>query len=222
MIAIPDVLTPEELSTIREFLSTATFADGKLTAGAAIQDRKQNEQVSREQGGPLPIDSFIGAGLRRSVLFQEWARPLRIVAPIFNRYTAGMHYGNHVDEPVIRVNPPMRADISITVFLSNPDEYTGGELVVESAGGPRAVKLTAGHAFAYLNNALHRVNAVTAGERFAAALWVQSQIPDDRLRAIIFDLSAVREAIAPKVKGSAELDLLTKAHQNLVRLGSSV
>lgn len=222
MIALDGVLNPPELATVRQFLQEAEFIDGKATAGPAIRDRKQNQQVNRAPTAVLPVDQLIAQALFRHPVFQPWAMPLRMSAPLFNRYTPGMFYDNHVDRPIAGLNPPLRADISITLFLSDPASYDGGELIVESAGGPKGVKLPAGSAFAYLSNALHRVNKITRGERFAAVTWVQSMVPDDRLRAIIFDLTALEQSLGQKMNHSPEFDLLCKARQNLTRLAVSL
>jgi PKHD-type hydroxylase len=222
MIVLGNVLSAEELAAVREFLAQAEFVDGKATAGESLRNRKENEQLKRTPGAALPVDQIVAHALMRHPIMRAWGMPLRMSAPIFNRYGPGMHYGNHVDSPVAGQNPPLRADLSVTLFLSDPADYDGGELVVESPGGPKAAKLPAGSAFAYLSNALHRVNAVTRGERFAAVSWVQSMVPDDRLRAILFDLAALEQSLAQKMAETPELDLLSKAHQNLMRLAMRV
>lgn len=222
MIVLENVLNATDLAAVRDFLGQADFVDGKATAGAAIRDRKENEQMKRAPGAAVPVDQIIAQGLIRHPVMQAWAMPLRMSAPLFNRYGQGMFYGNHVDNPVAGINPPLRADLAVTLFLSDPADYDGGELVVESPAGPKAVKLPAGCAFVYLANALHRVNEITRGERFAAVTWVQSMVPDDRLRAILFDLSAVEQSLAQTINHSPEFDLLCKARQNLARLSLSL
>ena len=222
MIALESVLNPQELATVRQFVQQAEFIDGKATAGAAIRDRKQNQQLKRRPDEPVPVDQLIARAIFRHPVFQPWALPLRMSAPLFNRYTEGMFYGNHVDNPIAGMNPPLRADISLTIFLTDLASYDGGELVVESAAGPKAVKLAAGSAFAYLANALHRVNKITRGERFAVVNWVQSMVPDDRLSAILFDLAALEQSLAQTMNHTPEFDLLCKARQNLTRLATSL
>jgi len=222
MIVLENVLNAKDLTIVRDFLRLAEFVDGKATAGAAIRDRKENEQMKRAPGEAVPVDQIIAQGLIRHPLMQAWAMPLRMSAPLFNRYGQGMSYGNHVDNPVAGINPPLRADLAVTLFLTDPADYDGGELVVESPSGPKAVKLPAGCAFVYLANALHRVNEVTRGERSAAVAWIQSMVPDDRLRAILFDLSAVEQSLAQTINHSPEFDLLCKVRQNLMRLSVSL
>lgn len=222
MIVLENVLTRPEIETVREFLGTAEFVDGKATAGPVLRDRKENQQLKREVGEAVPIDQLVSRAIFRHPVLKAWALPLRMSAPAFNRYGVGMFYDNHVDSPVGGSNPPLRSDISLTLFLSDPASYDGGELVVESPAGPKAVKLGAGHAFAYLSNALHRVNKITRGERFAAVTWIQSMVPDDRLRAMLFDLTAVEQSLTETMKDSPELELLTKVHQNLVRFSVRV
>ena len=142
---------------IRGFLKQAEFVDGKMTADVAIRSRKENEQLKRSPEAEVPMDRIIAQAFVRHELFQAWALPMRMVPPLFNRYGEGMFYDDHVDN-VICAEPPMRADISLTLFLSDSADYDGGELVIESPTGPVAVKLPAGSAFAYLSNAVHRVN----------------------------------------------------------------
>ena len=220
MIVLENVLAAQELLAVREFLKQAEFVDGKATADATLRDRKENEQLKRSPGAALPVDQIIAQALIRHPVFQAWAVPMRMSAPLFNRYGEGMFYGNHVDNPVVGNNPPLRADISLTLFLSDPADYDGGELVVESPAGATAVKLAAGSAFAYLSNALHRVNRITRGERFAAVSWFQSMIPDDRLRAILFDLASVEQSLAQTLHETPAFNLLSKASQNLLRLAA--
>ena len=216
MIVLENVLTTEELATVREFLREAQFVDGKMTADASIRNRKENQQIKRSETA-LPVDRLIAQAFIRHALFQAWALPMRMVPPLFNRYGEGMFYGDHVDN-VICADPPLRADISLTLFLSDPADYDGGELVVEGPSAPVAVKLPAGSAFAYLSNTVHRVQKITRGERFAAVNWVQSLVPDDRLRAILFDLTRVEHALAQTINETPVYNLLAKARQNLERL----
>ena len=220
MMVLENVLSAQELAAVRGFLSQAEFVDGKATADDVIRDRKQNQQLKRPPGAALPVDQIIAQALIRHELFQMWAMPTRMSAPLFNRYGVGMFYGNHVDSPIVGMNPPLRADISLTLFLSDPADYDGGELVVECAGGSRAVKLPAGSAFAYLSDALHGVNRITRGERLAAVNWVQSMVPDDRVRAILFDLACVEHSLAATMNETPAYNLLTKARQNLERLSA--
>jgi PKHD-type hydroxylase len=220
MIVLENVLTAQELATVREFVKQADFVDGKTTADASIRDRKMNEQLRREAAGTLPVDQIVAQAFVRHSVFQAWGMPMRMSIPLFNRYGEGMFYRPHVDSPVGNTNPPMRADISITLFLSDPADYDGGELVVESASGPTPVKLPAGFGFAYLTNALHSVNKITRGERYAVVIWIQSTVPDDRLRAILFDLAFVEQSLAQTMNETPTYSLLTKARQNLVRLAA--
>ncbi len=222
MIVLENVLNAQELAAIIGFLKTANFVDGKATAVEAVRDRKENQQIQRGTAEAAPMDRVVVQALSRHPVLQAWAQPLRMSAPTFNRYGPGMFYGNHVDFAVTGVNQPMRADVSLTLFLANPAEYDGGELVVESPAGPTPVKLPAGSAFAYLSNVFHRVNPVTRGERLAAVAWVQSMVPDDRLRAILFDLAAIQQSLAQTMNHTPEFDLLCKVQQNLTRLAIRV
>ena len=218
MIVLENILTAQELAAVREFVKQAEFEDGKATADVSIRDRKANQQLKRS--GALPVDPIIQQAYIRHAVFQAWAMPMRMSIPLFNRYGEGMFHRQHVDSPVGNTNPPMRCDISVTLFLSDPADYDGGEPVVESPGGPSAVKLAAGSAFAYLTNALHSVNKITRGERFAVVNWIQSMVPDDRLRAILFDLTCVEHSLAQTMNETLTYSLLTKARQNLERLAA--
>jgi PKHD-type hydroxylase len=220
MIVLQNVLLPEELAAVREFLKHAEFVDGKATADASIKNRKENQQLKRS--GALPVDQIIQQAYIRHATLQAWAIPMRMSIPLFNRYGEGMFYRQHVDAPVGNTNPPMRCDISVTLFISDPADYDGGELVVESPAGSSAVKLAAGNAFAYLTNALHAVNKITRGERFAVVSWIQSAVPDDRLRAILFDLAIVEQSLAQNMNETPTYSLFTKARQNLERLAARV
>ena len=218
MIVLENVLTSQELASVREFLSQAPFEDGKATADASIRERKANQQLKRN--GAVSVDPIIQRAFIRHSLFQAWAMPMRMSIPLFNRYGEGMFYRQHVDSPFGSTNPPMRCDISVTLFLSEPAEYDGGELVIETHTGPTAVKLAAGSAFAYLTTALHAVNKITRGERLAAVNWVQSTVPDDRFRDILFDLTIVEHSVASVMKETVAYSHITKARQNLERLAA--
>ncbi len=217
MIVIPDVLTAEELAYVRDELRTAAFEDGKLTAQGSAQMVKKNLQIQRDQSSATELDAVLMQALTRHPLLVAWAAPRTISMPLINRYSQGMHYGFHVDAAVTALNSKMRRDLSVTLFLSGPETYVGGELEVESPAGLKRVKLPAGSAFIYATHALHQVREVTGGVREAAVFWLQSLIPDDAMRQTLFDLQAAMAALIDKGVEGPEMLVLNKVHQNLTR-----
>jgi PKHD-type hydroxylase len=222
MHTIPQVLSPEELAIIQDALTDAEFEDGKLTAGSAIRSIKHNLQLKRDVPDRAALDELIVAALLRHPLFQSLAIPKRVSAPLFGRYEPGMHYGPHVDAPISTGNSPIRTDLSITLFLNPPEAYDGGELTIESPGGPRRIKLPAGDAILYPATSLHQVEPVTRGRRLVAVTWAQSYVRDPDYRAILHDLNAVAASLTESHPNSIELTLIAKAHANLLRKTAEV
>lgn len=217
MIVLPDVLTSEELAYIRETLEDAAFEDGRLTAHGSARNVKNNLQIQRDQDTATELDAVLMQALTRHPLLTAWAVPRTISLPLINRYSKGMHYGFHVDAAVTAMNSQMRRDLSVTLFLSDPETYVGGELEVESPGGLKRVKLPAGSAFIYATHAIHQVREVTSGVRQAAVFWLQSLIPDDAMRQTLFDLQAAMAELVGKGVEGPEMLVLNKVHQNLTR-----
>jgi PKHD-type hydroxylase len=211
------VLEREELGQIAAGVAGGTFVSGKLTAKGRAQAVKHNLQIDRAGPEPNDLDRIVLAALRRNELFQSFAFPKRMVPPIFSRYEPGMEYGSHVDNALMGAGlDTVRSDLAMTIFLSDPASYDGGELVLEMAVGQQEIKLEAGEAVVYSATTVHRVAAVTRGVRLAAVTWVQSAVPDERLRSILFDLStACRQADADN--DAHRVLLLTKCYQNLLR-----
>lgn len=216
LLCIADVLTPEELETIVAKLTAAPFVDGKLTAGWHARLVKHNIQLDSNTAVALELKQLVLNALQRSVLFQMAVRPKVIRAPLFSRYEVGMSYGSHVDNAVMG-DPPMRSDVSMTLFLNSSDAYDGGELVIETTQGEEAIKLEAGSMVVYPSATLHRVEPVTRGVRFVAVTWIQSLVRDAHSREILFDLDTARQAIFEKYGKTPEFDLLSKSHANLLR-----
>ena len=198
-------------------LAGGKFIDGKLTAGGPAREVKNNLQVERLGPELTDIDQIILAALGRSQALQSFAFAKRILLPLFNRYENGMEYGAHVDAAVMgKGADQIRTDLSMTVFLSDPASYDGGELALQTPLGEEEIKLEAGEAVVYPSTTVHRVTPVTRGVRLAAVTWIQSSVPDERLRAILFDLgNAMRKA---DESGDQELrTLLHKSYNNLLR-----
>jgi len=225
VIVLPAVLATEELRLLREFLGQAEFEDGRLTATGVAAARKHNLQLARGQDaeGAGALDQLVLAGLQRSPLFAAYAWPKRITAPLYVRYEPGMHYGAHVDGSLMGLEPRLRTDLSLTLFLNEPGDYDGGELVIDLGGGAtQQVKLPAGSAFAYPTTAIHLVRPVTRGQRLVAVVWAQSYARDPRIREALFDLRALQESVVAKAPVSVEAQLLQKTVSNLERLFAEV
>jgi len=213
-IVIADVLAPESLGEIRETLAAMRFEDGARTAGWSARLVKDNEQAG--EGATLRLlRERVGAAIRGHELFALAVRPKVLTPLLFSRYGPGQAYGAHVDNPLI---DGLRTDVSFTLFLSEPEAYGGGELVIESAAGEDALKLPAGHMVVYPSTALHRVAPVTRGERLVAVGWAQSLIRDAGRRELLFDLESARRGLFEQVGKTREFDLLSKCAANLTRL----
>ena len=217
------VLEKGEVARLVEALGRGTFVDGKLTAHGAAREVKDNLQLERAASPePTSLDAVVLDALRRNTTFQALAFPKRVLLPLFNRYEPGMQYGPHLDAVIMGAAPPMRADLSITVFLSRPESYEGGELVIESPFGEEAVKLDAGEAAIYHATALHWVTPVTRGVRLAAVTWVQSAIRDESAREALFDLAAAMSTLEAAGADAAALVRLRKSYNSLVRLAADL
>lgn len=212
LFQIPDVLSVEELSQLREELSQAAFIDGKTTAGWYAKQVKNNQQLKREAAKSL--ESVVKVALTRHPLFQVAVRPKQIHSLRFSRYGIGMSYGIHADNAMMGSH---RADVSFTLFLSEPSDYKGGELIIEGADDEQRYKLPAGHAIVYPSSALHQVNEVTQGQRLVVVGWVQSLVRDPAQRELLFDIDTVRRSLFAQHGKTNEFDLLSKSVSNLLR-----
>ena len=221
LLRIPAILDSTQLAELRARLRTATWADGKLTAGHQSARRKSNEQLPEEGHDARELGDMVAAALGRHPLFFSAALPQRVFPPLFNRYHGGQAFGEHVDG-AIRVHRPtgqrIRADLSATLFLSAPDDYDGGELVIEHAYGSEAVKLPAGDMVLYPATSLHRVKPVTRGERLASFLWIQSMVRDDGQRSLMFDLDMAIMRLSREHAEHPSLVPLTGVYHNLLRM----
>lgn len=216
LLCVAHVLTPAELAQLRTQLEGAEFVDGKLTAGWHARQVKHNTQLSAQDPVAQTAKTIVLAALQRNPLFQMAVRPKLIRSPLFSRYESGMSYGTHVDNAIMQ-EPLMRSDLSLTLFLSDPATYTGGELVIETPQGEEAIKLEAGALVVYPSSTLHRVEPVTQGIRLVAVSWIQSLIRDPQEREILFDLDTARQTLFQQQGKTPEFDLISKAHANLLR-----
>lgn len=212
---IPDLLTPEEFAQISQALAQAEFIDGKLTAGWHAKQVKHNEQLRRDVAQDLR--AIVEAALLRHPLFQSGARPRQVHSLLFSRYQTGMSYGRHTDNAFMGGSAQLRADLSFTLFLNDPGDYGGGELITEGADDEQRYKLPANTVFVYPSSTLHRVAEVTSGQRLVAVGWVQSRVRDAAEREILFDLDAARRSLFAQSGKSNEFDLISKSLANLLR-----
>ena len=217
IFSIDNLLTPEELQGLTSRLSDSEFIDGKRTAGWHARLVKNNTQLDRETEIYKALVDEVREAFQRNFLFQIAVQPKAIHSLLFSRYEAGMSYGSHTDNAVMGT-PAHRSDVSMTLFLSPPESYEGGELVIEEMGGDRAFKLPAGSAIVYPSSTMHRVETVTSGVRLAAVGWAQSLVRDPAQREILFELDTVRRAVFERQGKTVEFDLLTKSHTNLLRM----
>ncbi|ANV88380.1 Fe2+-dependent dioxygenase [Picosynechococcus sp. PCC 7117] len=214
---IPQVLTPEALEKITTTLTEAEFVDGKLTAGWYAKLVKENQQLAKATPTAQALEEQVRQALQNNALFQTAIRPKTVHTLLFSRYGPGMAYGRHTDNALMN---GMRSDVSFTLFLNEPSDYEGGELVIEGADSEQSYKLPAGTAIAYPSTSLHRVNVVTKGTRLVAVGWVQSWIRDAQKREILFDLDVSRRSLFAQSGKTTEFDLLSKSVANLLRLWS--
>lgn len=219
LLHIPDVLTRDDLAGIRDALERADWADGRETVGTLGAQVKRNQQLPDQSPIKAELGARILATLGRSPLFFSATLPLKTLAPRFNRYAGGGEYGFHVDGAVMRSagDQHIRSDVSCTLFLCDPDEYDGGELIVSDTYGEHEVKLPAGDAIVYPSSSLHRVAPVTRGARIASFFWVQSMVRDDAARRMLFELDASIERLRASNADAGAVLQLSGVYHNLLR-----
>ncbi|HVY66374.1 MAG TPA: Fe2+-dependent dioxygenase [Gammaproteobacteria bacterium] len=220
LLHIPDVLTAAQVQHARRALEAAAWVDGAVTAGFQSTLVKRNSQLPETSPEARELGDVVLRALNGNPLFASAALPARVFPPLFNRYAEGQAFGNHVDNAIRQVRGTgqrLRTDLSATLFLSAPEEYDGGELLIDDAYGPRAVKLPAGHMVLYPATSLHRVAPVTRGVRLASFFWVQSLIRADAERSLLFDLDMSIIRLRQKVGDDEAVLALTGVYHNLLR-----
>jgi PKHD-type hydroxylase len=220
LLQIPDVLDAAQVADARRILDAAEWVDGRATAGHQSARAKDNLQL--REGDPVArqLGEQIVAALQRSPLFIAAALPLRVFPPLFNCYRGGQSFANHVDNAIRHVpgtNLRIRTDLSATLFLAEPEEYDGGELLVEDTYGVHSVKLPAGHMVVYPASSLHNVQPVTRGTRVASFFWIQSMIRDDAERTLLFDLDTAIQRLTVDLPDHPAALQLTSVYHNLLR-----
>ncbi len=228
LLHIPEVLTQAELTQLRQSLDAADWTDGRETVGAQGAQVKRNEQLPDLSPLRDALGKVVLSALERNPLYFAAALPLRTLPPRFNRYQGGGEYGFHIDGSVMRTSQPgaphghVRSDISCTLFLCEPEDYDGGELVVSDTYGEHEVKLPAGDLVIYPASSLHKVMPVTRGARLASFFWVQSMIRDDAQRRLLFEMDASIESLRRSKADAAAVLQLTGIYHNLLRRWAEV
>ena len=220
LLHIPQVLTPAEVAEIRQMLDTQGWVDGLRTTGPQAANVKRNLQLDASSPVFAPLSQRVAQALQRHPLFVSAVLPATMLPPMFNRYEGGGHYGNHIDNTIQTdrfSGQKVRTDVSTTVFLSDPDEYEGGELIAEDSFGTHEVKLDAGDAIVYPSTSLHRVEPVTSGVRVASFLWTQSLVRDAWRRSMLFELDMTILKLRNQLGDSAEVVALTGHYHRLLQ-----
>jgi PKHD-type hydroxylase len=220
LLQIPEVLTKQQVHEARELLDAAQWVDGRITAGHQSARAKNNEQLAEQDPVAHRIGEWIIAALGQNPLFRSAALPLHVFPPLFNRYSGGQSFGSHVDNAVRRIGGTahqLRTDLSATLFLSEPDEYDGGELVIEDTYGVQSVKLPAGSMVLYPASSLHHVRPIERGARVSSFFWIQSMVRDDGERTLLFDLDLSIQRLGSDHPEHAALLQLTGVYHNLLR-----
>jgi PKHD-type hydroxylase len=225
MLHIPAILSREQVTEMRRQLDQTDWIDGRASVGAQGAQVKQNRQLQESSPLSLELGQIVLDALAASPLFFSAALPRRTIPPLFNCYAGGEHYGAHIDGSMRRIpvsNDWLRTDVSSTLFLSDPDEYDGGELVVEDAYGTHEVKLPAGDLILYPSTSVHQVMPVTRGARVCSFFWTQSMVRDDWRRAMLLELDQNIQGLRARIGDCAELVSLTGHYHNLLRQWSEV
>jgi PKHD-type hydroxylase len=222
LLAIENVLTAEELAYAREIFTQARFVDGRVTAGELAAKVKYNLQLPAGAAETQALTNLVHNALHRNALFVSAALPRVVCPPLFNRYAPGMDFGIHVDNAIRIGEVTLRTDLAGTLFLSEPEEYDGGELLVEDTYGVQRVKLSAGSLVLYPAGSLHRVEVITSGHRDVGVFWVQSMVRDIAQRCLLFQLDASIQSLRSRAPESPEIVSLVGCYHNLLRLWADV
>jgi PKHD-type hydroxylase len=225
LLQIPDVLTAEQVAHGRRLLDAAEWADGRVTAGHQSAQAKDNVQIPEGHPAAREVGELILRALQQNPLFVTAALPVHVFPPLFNRYSGGQSFGSHVDNAVRTVPGTahrIRTDLSCTLFFSQPDEYDGGELMIEDTYGVHSVKLAAGSMVLYPSTSLHHVRPVTRGARVSSFFWLQSMVRDDGARTLLFDLDAAIRTLNHATPQHPVAIQLTGVYHNLLRRWAEV
>src|SRR3989344_1828124 len=223
LLHLKNVLAPDQLQGAREILTKVKFVDGKASAGMAASRVKNNQEADRQTQEIGNLDNLVMGSLVRHPVYRTGALALKVATPFYARYVPGMHYGDHVDGPVMGGEDGLyRTDIAITLFLNDPKAYDGGELTINTAFGEQKIKLPAGDAIMYPASSRHRVTEVTRGERLVAVTWVQSLVRDPARRELLYELNQVRERMLKAATDTEDTAHINAVYVNLVRMWSEL
>ena len=221
LITLPELLNPAQVAKIKEIAGGARFVDGKLTAGMAAERVKQNQELESVPEIQQRINRILMASIAHNTTLRSFALPNRMADFIVARYQPGMHYGDHVDDPIMG-GGKFRTDVSMTVFLNPPEDYQGGELVIRTPFGDQRVKLAAGSAVVYPSSSVHHVADVTQGERLVALTWMQSFVRSAEQRELLFELDQAREHLLRTEPDSAHTKGVDRSYANLLRMWADI
>jgi PKHD-type hydroxylase len=217
LASIDHLISSKNLIEIRQLLEDSSFFDGKLSAGMVARSVKNNEEMNPQSANIKRLNELVMSNLVRHPKYKAAAWPKRVAAPFYVRYEAGMEYGEHVDDPVMGQGELYRTDVSTTIFLSEPEDYEGGELVIKDSYGERSIKLAAGSAVIYPSHSRHYVAPVTSGVRYVAVTWAQSTIRDAQKREMLYELNQAREMLFKEMPESEATHKVSATFNNLVR-----
>ena len=219
---IEAVLNSNQLDIAHRIIAEGKFIDGRSSAGMAAERVKHNEELALSEQQFRDLNNLVMGSLVKHPVYRSSAMPLRVAAPYYARYTPGMSYGLHVDDPLMGQGDIYRSDVSATIFLNPPETYDGGELVIQTPFGDQKVKLAAGDAVIYPSSSIHRVAQVTRGERLVAITWIQSMVRSPDRRALLHELNQARETLLQERPDAAETARVNHSYINLVRMWSEV
>lgn len=222
LIQLKNILGPNELAQVKLLLAQAKFVDGKLSAGQVAVEVKHNQEVTADDPALKSLNQLVMGNLVRHKKYQRAALPAKIASPFYAMYEQGMAYGEHIDDPIMGQGDRYRSDLAITIFLNEPEEYEGGELIINWNNEERAIKYKAGDAVLYPATTRHRVNEVTGGKRIVAVSWVQSLVKDNEQRSLLYELSCAREKLLRKQANEEHTKQVDLVYVNLVRRWSEL
>ncbi|MEO7054309.1 MAG: Fe2+-dependent dioxygenase [Rhizomicrobium sp.] len=225
MVRIPALLSPDQVAQMRGLMGKAEWVDGRVTAGAQSAEAKHNLQIPENSPEARALGDVILSALGRNELFTSASLALRVFPPLFNRYDGGMNFNSHIDNAIRFVKPSLgsgapirvRTDMSATLFLTDPADYDGGELVIEDTYGERRVKLPAGDMILYSATSRHHVTPVTRGSRWSSFFWIQSMVRDESARLMLFEMDKAIQGLRKQGGDNDEVVSLTGLYHNLVR-----
>lgn len=219
LIQIPDLLSKQQLMAVQTILASAEFIDGKLSAGKMAKTVKQNQEIANTNPVLNQLNNIVMNTLVKNTLYTAAALPKKIATPFYAKYTKGMAYGDHIDDPIMgSQGTTYRTDVSITIFLNSPTDYSGGELVINNEFGQQQVKLNAGDAVLYPSSSIHHINPIIEGERLVAVTWVQSMVRSAEQRSLLYELGKSRDQLLAENLNSDLTKRVNNSYANLLRM----